>query len=155
MSFNKVKEYFNMWLSIALVLLVAYSILGWSLYFLQSSFVYKPTKNLLYNPGDLNLTYEKIVLKTEDGLKLSAWFIPAENARQTILFCHGNAVPSKGFASITLPPEGCNSFPISPIITRHGACCELELCKDRNKFHDYYSLCRDRKTDPRGLRKTP
>ncbi|HEG42416.1 MAG TPA: alpha/beta hydrolase [Phycisphaerales bacterium] len=90
-SYNKFKEHFGMWLSISLVLLVAYSILGWSLYFLQSSFVYKPTKNLLYNPGDLNLTYEKVVLKTEDGLKLSAWFIPAENARQTILFCHGNA----------------------------------------------------------------
>ena len=69
MSYNKFKEHSNMWLSILLVLLVAYSILGWSLYFLQSSFVYKPTKNLLYNPGDLNLTYEKVVLKTEDGLK--------------------------------------------------------------------------------------
>ena len=88
---NKFKEHFGMWLSILLVLLVAYSILGWSLYFLQSSFVYKPTKNLLYNPGDLNLTYEKVVLRTEDGLKLSAWFIPAEHARQTVLFCHGNA----------------------------------------------------------------
>ena len=90
-SHNKLKEHSGMWLSIGLVLLVAYSILGWSLYFLQSSFVYKPTKELLYNPGDLNLTYEKVVLRTEDGLKLSAWFIPAENARQTILFCHGNA----------------------------------------------------------------
>ncbi len=90
-SYNKFKEHFGMWLSILLVLLVTYSILGWSLYFLQSSFVYKPTKDVLYNPGGLGLTYEKVVLKTEDGLKLSAWFIPAENARQTVLFCHGNA----------------------------------------------------------------
>ena len=30
-------------------------------------------------------------LETEDGIVLSAWFIPAEEGRGTVLFCHGNA----------------------------------------------------------------
>lgn len=76
--------------SIILVVFIAYSILGWTLYFMQSSFLYSPVKELPYNPGDLNLPFEKIVLTTEDGLKLAGWYVPAENAEVTILFCHGN-----------------------------------------------------------------
>ncbi len=77
--------------TICLIIVIAYSIVGWTLYFLQSRFLYAPVREVTYTPADINLTYEKVALKTEDGLKIAAWYIPAENARYTILFCHGNA----------------------------------------------------------------
>lgn len=80
----------SVWLSIIIVLVVAYSILGGALYFMQPSFLYSPVRQVTYNPGDLGLAYEKVLFETEDGLKLSGWFIPAQNSRITVLFCHGN-----------------------------------------------------------------
>lgn len=76
--------------SILLVFIIAYSILGWSLFFMQPSFLYHPVRDVMYNPGDIDLAYEKVSLTAKDGVKLSAWYIPAKRARFTILFCHGN-----------------------------------------------------------------
>lgn len=76
--------------SLLIVFVVAYSILGWSLYFMQPAFLYHPVREVNYNPGDIGLAYEKIAFKSSDSLKLSGWWVPAEKARHTILFCHGN-----------------------------------------------------------------
>jgi pimeloyl-ACP methyl ester carboxylesterase len=76
--------------TILLIIFISYSILGWTIYFLQPRFMYRPVAEVLYNPGDINLIYEKVSLKTADGLKISAWFVPCVNARKTVLFCHGN-----------------------------------------------------------------
>jgi len=77
--------------AIFLIVLIAYSVVGWSLYFLQSRFLYSPVRDITYTPTDINLAFEKIALETADGLKISAWYIPADGARYTVLFCHGNA----------------------------------------------------------------
>jgi pimeloyl-ACP methyl ester carboxylesterase len=78
------------WWSILLIIFIAYSILAWSVYFMQSSFIYRPVRNVPYTPSDMDLIYEKVALKTADGLKIAAWFIPCEKAKMTVLFCHGN-----------------------------------------------------------------
>jgi fermentation-respiration switch protein FrsA (DUF1100 family) len=80
----------SIWWSIILVVFVAYAILALALYFMQSVFLYSPVREVPYNPADIGLAFEKVVFETEDGLKLSAWFIPAEKAELTVLFCHGN-----------------------------------------------------------------
>ncbi len=80
----------SFWLSIALVIFIAYSVLGWSLYFLQPKFLYKPVKDLPYNPGDIGLTYENVNFRAKDNTKLNGWYIPAPDAEFTVLFCHGN-----------------------------------------------------------------
>ena len=77
--------------SIVLIVFLAYSILGWALYFLQPSFLYYPVRDVAYSPSDIGLTFEKVALHTEDDIKIAAWFIPADAAEYTILFCHGNA----------------------------------------------------------------
>ncbi|MBA7689567.1 hypothetical protein ES703_98075 [subsurface metagenome] len=77
-------------IQIIVVLVVAYSVLGWSLYFMQPTFLYKPVRDVLYTPEELDLDYEDVTFITSDGLKLSAWYIPAQNAKTTVLFCHGN-----------------------------------------------------------------
>lgn len=60
------------------------------LYLFQSNLVYFPDRTLAATPGDLGLRYETVSLETHDGVKLSAWFIPAEKPRGAVLFCHGN-----------------------------------------------------------------
>ena len=53
--------------------------------------MYYPTKEIEFTPIDTGLKYEDVFFSTDDGLKLNGWFIPAENPRGTLLFCHGNA----------------------------------------------------------------
>jgi len=57
----------------------------------QGRLIYFPTQTLDATPTEIDLSYEDVRFKGEDGLALSGWFIPAERARGTILFCHGNA----------------------------------------------------------------
>ena len=59
----------------------------------QSHLVYYPQVG---REGDLTpqaygLVYEAVEIATEDGEKLAAWWVPAEDARGTVLFFHGNA----------------------------------------------------------------
>jgi len=66
----------------------------------QSSYVYYPDKTVGLTPGYLGMEHEDVVLETEDGESIAAWFISAgkegagadTNANiRTILVCHGNA----------------------------------------------------------------
>jgi hypothetical protein len=61
------------------------------LYFLQSRLVYQPSRDILRTPADAGLPFEQVTLRAEDGVRLSAWFVPARDAEGAVLFCHGNA----------------------------------------------------------------
>ena len=56
----------------------------------RSQLIYHPDKVIKGTPADFNLYYETISFETEDGLKLSGWWIPAEKQIAVILFFHGN-----------------------------------------------------------------
>jgi len=79
-----------MLISIAIVLFVAYSVWGWTLFLMQPKFLYTPIREITYTPEELGLDFEKVTFKTSDGLFLNGWYIPAEKDQPTILFCHGN-----------------------------------------------------------------
>lgn len=57
----------------------------------QSRFIFFPGDEITATPGEIGLSYETVNLETDDGVKLSGWFIPARNERGVVLFCHGNA----------------------------------------------------------------
>lgn len=59
--------------------------------YLERRSIYFPMRQIEYTPKEVGLSYEDIFFKTEDGVELNGWFIPAERARSTILFLHGNA----------------------------------------------------------------
>ena len=61
------------------------------LFIFQSNYVYYPERKMSMDPSNIGLSFENLSFKTSDGLKLSGWFIPCEDARGVILFCHGNA----------------------------------------------------------------
>jgi hypothetical protein len=43
------------------------------------------------NPGDFNLEYKDVFLKTSDNLQIHGWYIPYPGSSTVLLFFHGNA----------------------------------------------------------------
>lgn len=58
---------------------------------MQSQMVYHPQKEIVVTPSSAGLEYEDANFKTEDGIRLHGWFVPAEDSQLTILYFHGNA----------------------------------------------------------------
>ena len=68
----------------------------WLRYFEWRS-IFFPTREISETPQALNLAYEEIFFKTEDGVGINAWFIPVQHPLENqkkrqyaVLFCHGN-----------------------------------------------------------------
>lgn len=76
---------------IVIIVVGVYVLFAGYLFVFQSSYVYYPERALTADPGSIGLPFENVLLETEDGLKLSGWFIPKEDSRGVLLFCHGNA----------------------------------------------------------------
>ena len=57
----------------------------------QSRFIFFPGDEITTTPGEIDLSYETVYFETEDGVKLTGWFVPARSERGVVLFCHGNA----------------------------------------------------------------
>ena len=80
----------SMLISIFVVLLIAYLVLGCTLYFMQPKFLYSPVREAPYMPDELGLDFENVVFRSADGLKLTGWYIHAKDSELTVLFCQGN-----------------------------------------------------------------
>lgn len=73
---------------------IAYLAVCVLLYVLQARAIFFPQlpgRQLEATPRDVNLAYEELHVRTADGETLHGWFIPAQQAGVTLLFCHGNA----------------------------------------------------------------
>lgn len=77
--------------NIIIVIVSVYVLVIIILFLFQSKLLYFPDPKILASPVDIGLAFENIYFITEDGLKLNGWYIPAENAKAAVLFCHGNA----------------------------------------------------------------
>lgn len=60
-------------------------------YLKQPQMLFYPYTELDATPADWGMVYEDVSITTEDRLKLHGWFLPAQNAKQVVLFFHGNA----------------------------------------------------------------
>ena len=81
----------RMALQVILGLILIYMLLIAYVYVKQGSMLYFPLKEIETTPLATGLDYQEVTLRTKDGVDISAWYIPAENARGFVLFCHGNA----------------------------------------------------------------
>jgi fermentation-respiration switch protein FrsA (DUF1100 family) len=73
---------------------VTYGAFALYLFIMQPRLLYYPDmpgREPEATPAAVGLAYEDVALQTVDDIRLHAWFIPAENPRATVLFCHGNA----------------------------------------------------------------
>ncbi len=53
--------------------------------------IYFPVRKIHLTPKEIGLEFEDVFFSSSDGIKLNGWYIPAREARATVLFCHGNA----------------------------------------------------------------
>jgi hypothetical protein len=57
----------------------------------QGDIIYHPERTLMSTPAAIHLEFDDVLFPATDGTMLHGWFIPKENSRATVLFCHGNA----------------------------------------------------------------
>jgi len=78
-------------IAVAFILYAGFSLM---LYLLQDRLVFlphMPGRELDATPQTIGLDFEDAWIDTEDGERLHGWFVPADDARGTLLFFHGNA----------------------------------------------------------------
>ncbi len=57
----------------------------------QKGMIFVPAREIRANPAYIGLQFEDVTLRTKDNVSISAWYIPAQQERAVLLFCHGNA----------------------------------------------------------------
>ncbi len=85
------------WIKRAGLLVVAALLLfvfGWVPYFLGGMattrrFQYNDRENAGLTPASFGLAFEEVAFKAGDGVPLSGWWVPAPNARGTVVLVHG------------------------------------------------------------------
>ncbi|MGM0540566.1 MAG: alpha/beta hydrolase [Thermodesulfobacteriota bacterium] len=83
---------FKKWglISLILVLVPFYGLLIFLAFMGQKLLIFCPVREIEATPADLQLPYEPLQLSTPDGETLHAWFVPGDQNRPVVLFCHGN-----------------------------------------------------------------
>lgn len=59
--------------------------------YLEFKGVFFPSRGMVANPSILDLPWQDVYFKTEDGIDINAWFLKNPGARSTLIFAHGNA----------------------------------------------------------------
>lgn len=79
-------------LKVGLTTVVAtYVVICLVIFSLQARLIYFPDRHYWTTPAESGLPFEDLVLATEDGLSIAAWYVPHTRPKGTVLFCHGNA----------------------------------------------------------------
>lgn len=78
-------------LSVALALGLGYAGLVAIVFVAQDRLLYFPSAHLRVTPSDFGWTSESVSLPTDDGETLHGWWLPADEERGVVLYCHGNA----------------------------------------------------------------
>ncbi|MFB0535590.1 MAG: alpha/beta hydrolase [Anaerolineae bacterium] len=78
-------------ISMTLLLAVVVLIIGAVSLYGASQLIRRRVPDAASDPAQYGLTYEEVTFPSRDGLTLQGWFIPAPEARGTVVFCHGHA----------------------------------------------------------------
>jgi len=72
---------------------IAYGVVLVLVFVFQSHLVFFPGtgREAVLTPQSYGMRFESVEIRTADGETLAAWWVPAEEARGTVLFFHGNA----------------------------------------------------------------
>ena len=131
---------------------VVYAGLCLSLYLWQERLVFHPANSIVGTPQDVGLVYEDLYLHAGDA-RIHAWYVPAENAQLSVLFCHGNA----GNVSHRLETLSLlNSLGVNILIFDYagfglsdGKASEVQTYRDVEAAWRF--LVEDKRTDPRAI----
>lgn len=73
---------------------LAYLAICIAMYMFQSRVIFFPDmdgRELHMSPANINLSFEDVHASTDDGETIHGWYVPADEAKVTLLFSHGNA----------------------------------------------------------------
>jgi fermentation-respiration switch protein FrsA (DUF1100 family) len=76
---------------VAKSVLSIYVMLCLGLFLVQSWIIYVPDRDYAATPRDAGMAYEDVRLTTADGVAIAAWYVSREDAKGTVILCHGNA----------------------------------------------------------------
>lgn len=76
---------------ILLILVGGYLFVCLLAFLYQSRLMFFPDPDVQGAPGDIGLDFRELFLVNDAGKRIHGWFVPAPDARYTLLFCHGNA----------------------------------------------------------------
>ncbi|MBT7616819.1 MAG: alpha/beta hydrolase [Calditrichaeota bacterium] len=117
---------------------------------MEPKLIFFPEKQMSQTPENIGLVYESLMLPSSNGVKIHGWFVPSENAKATIIFCHGNAGNiSHRMDSIRMFNEMGLSvfiFDYQGYGKSEGKPTEKGTYQDAQAAWDY--LVKDRKTNP-------
>ncbi|MDD5085461.1 MAG: alpha/beta hydrolase [Candidatus Omnitrophica bacterium] len=109
--------------------------------FIETKSLFYSIEGITATPELFGLRYEEVYFDTADGVRLYAWFIPRENARFTVIFCHGNAgnISQRLNKISILANMGLNVFPFEyrGYPPSGGHATEWGLYKDTEAAYDY------------------
>ncbi len=88
MSVRKVG--YILWRGVVILVVAAIGYIGY-LKLMEDEMIYFPEKEYYGEPQMMGLPYEDVWLRTEDGVKLHAWWIGEPQHQKSVLFLHGNA----------------------------------------------------------------
>lgn len=121
--------------------------------YIEKHSIYFPMRQVVSTPALAGLAYEDIYFTTQDGKTLNGWYIPAEKAAYTVLFCHGNAgnIGHRLYKISMLHEMGLNVFIFDyrGYGKSEGSPDEQGLYSDGDAAYDY--LIREKKVSPRAL----
>ena len=78
----------------AALLIAGYLAIAGLMYFAQDGLIYYPNfpeRTVRADPSAIGLEFEDLNLETEDGVRIHAWYVPADTPRGNVIFFHGNA----------------------------------------------------------------
>ncbi|MDH5553558.1 MAG: alpha/beta hydrolase [Nitrosomonas sp.] len=83
----------RMLFNLLITALVAYLGIVLLVYLAQSRLIYfpEPGREIVSTPDQIGLAYESVDIVTANDEMLHAWYVPAPDAKATVLFFHGNA----------------------------------------------------------------
>lgn len=79
------------WSWILLLVIAGYLLICLLLYLFQSGMMYHPVKEIYQTPAALGLEFEEVAFNSQNGSEITGWYVPAKEAKATVLFSHGNA----------------------------------------------------------------
>ena len=77
-----------------LLVAVVYGVMLLFVFLYQNNLLFLPEiggRQVDHTPANVGLPYESLTLTTSDNVELDAWFLPVDQSKGVILFCHGNA----------------------------------------------------------------
>jgi fermentation-respiration switch protein FrsA (DUF1100 family) len=80
----------SMLIRMLVVALFSFGIITVIVWFFQDRMVYFPSSEMAATPESVGLAFEEVSFRAADNTALHGWYVPARDARATLLFCHGN-----------------------------------------------------------------